>query len=377
MELKQLSMVISGTSPISQLDTFELERLVEKYPYSQIFTILYLKAISKQQPFDFKEKLEKYAFRVTDRMRLYEIIHQQESSFVDTVGNDEVTLNVDTSFKEEDNQMDTPSSFETRGAVVDEAVPEEQEVSESQKEEEEATQQSSSVEIESIHSETQFEQPDEIDAVKTEVALTEEIEQNSEDETEAPLEGELDNSKNTQELDALEKSILSNAVGQAYLYELSKEADEISKANRLDALIDKQLEVERRTVKSESDKERQREEQKKKEKILPNSFLDWIDKGSTEDIIERKDMEKLDELTRENPIISDRKEFYSPSKMAKESLNKDTLMYSETLANIYELQGNFPLAIKAYEHLCLSNPKKITIFAKKIELLKEKLTNIK
>lgn len=68
-----------------------------------------------------------------------------------------------------------------------------------------------------------------------------------------------------------------------------------------------------------------------------------------------------------------KKEFFSPSKKAKESLSEDTLPVSETLAKIYAIQGNFPLAINAYKQLSLNNPEKKIFFASLIQELEKKL----
>ena len=45
---------------------------------------------------------------------------------------------------------------------------------------------------------------------------------------------------------------------------------------------------------------------------------------------------------------------------------------SETLARIFELQGNIPKAIYVYEQLSLIFPKKKPYFASQINLLKKK-----
>ena len=67
-----------------------------------------------------------------------------------------------------------------------------------------------------------------------------------------------------------------------------------------------------------------------------------------------------------------KKEFFSPVKKAKESVDENKMPVSETLARIFELQGNLPKAIYVYEQLSLIFPKKKTYFASQINLLKKK-----
>jgi hypothetical protein len=68
-----------------------------------------------------------------------------------------------------------------------------------------------------------------------------------------------------------------------------------------------------------------------------------------------------------------KKEFFSPAKKAKESLDESGLPVSETLAKIYAAQGNFPRAITAYEQLMLKIPEKKSFFVLQIEKLKKNL----
>ncbi len=67
-----------------------------------------------------------------------------------------------------------------------------------------------------------------------------------------------------------------------------------------------------------------------------------------------------------------KKEFFSPVKKAKESVDENKMPVSETLARIFELQGNIPKAIYVYEQLSLIFPKKKPYFASQINLLKKK-----
>ncbi len=73
-----------------------------------------------------------------------------------------------------------------------------------------------------------------------------------------------------------------------------------------------------------------------------------------------------------NPQISrPRKEFFNPENMAKRSEVPDLDFVTETLAGIYYEQGNFELAIRAYEKLSLQNPLKQAYFADLIEKIKQ------
>jgi hypothetical protein len=79
----------------------------------------------------------------------------------------------------------------------------------------------------------------------------------------------------------------------------------------------------------------------------------------------------LDKFIRENPTISRPKaDFYSPVNMARQSVEEDDEIVSETLAKIYVKQGLYKKAIGIYEKLGLLNPDKLTYFAALINHIK-------
>lgn len=79
----------------------------------------------------------------------------------------------------------------------------------------------------------------------------------------------------------------------------------------------------------------------------------------------------LDKFIRENPRMSRPKaEFYNPINMAKQSVESDDELVTETLANVYYKQGHYKKAIRAYEKLCLIYPHKLTYFASLIQKIK-------
>lgn len=82
----------------------------------------------------------------------------------------------------------------------------------------------------------------------------------------------------------------------------------------------------------------------------------------------------LDKFIRENPRISRGKaEFYNPVNMAKQSVEEDDELVTETLANVYYKQGHHKKAIRAYEKLCLIYPHKLTYFAGLIQKIKTEI----
>lgn len=116
-----------------------------------------------------------------------------------------------------------------------------------------------------------------------------------------------------------------------------------------------------------------------------HTFIEWLKITSIHSVkiseIQRgkkktsKKDELIDKFIREEPKISKPKkaEFFSPINMAKQSLVEPEDMVSETLAQIYEKQGFFVKAIKAYEKLSLKYPEKKAFFAARIENLIQKL----
>jgi tetratricopeptide (TPR) repeat protein len=82
----------------------------------------------------------------------------------------------------------------------------------------------------------------------------------------------------------------------------------------------------------------------------------------------------LDKFIKENPSITrPRAEFFNPVNMAKQSVEEDEDLVTETLANLYYKQGNHRKAIRAYEKLCLIYPSKMTYFASLIQKIKSEI----
>ena len=97
----------------------------------------------------------------------------------------------------------------------------------------------------------------------------------------------------------------------------------------------------------------------------PKSFNDWLRQGEKDTDVQAK----KEYLTFEKPKIN----FFNPQSSAKMSITKKNLPVSETLAKVFESQGNYPLAISTYEQLILIFPEKKIFFADQIEKIKSKI----
>jgi hypothetical protein len=169
-----------------------------------------------------------------------------------------------------------------------------------------------------------------------------------------------------EEHDELEKLINSAAIASSFV---EKELESIPEIEKPINIIPKFDEEE----KTESIHKTISKEEKSIESNSPKSFTDWLkaSPNSNQQEIEEEDEEerKPEYYTFEKP----KKEFFSPSKKAKESLDENKMPVSETLAKIFALQGNFSKAIYVYEQLILIFPEKKPFFASQIKNLKKKL----
>jgi len=111
------------------------------------------------------------------------------------------------------------------------------------------------------------------------------------------------------------------------------------------------------------------------------SFSDWLKHSKVRMEIQPEKTDNLpktgiiEKFITEQPRISKPKQtdFFKPQEAAKKSLSLPEGLVTETLAQIYEQQGHFERAIRAYEKLTVKHPEKFTYFAARISKLKERL----
>ena len=150
----------------------------------------------------------------------------------------------------------------------------------------------------------------------------------------------------------LEKLITSKIISDNYVNELISDQEEDSTSSP--------QENEPETVEIQS-------ERINKDRLddSPRSFGEWLKLGN-----DSKDVESEKEfLTFEKP----KKEFFSSSTKAKESIGLENLPVSETLAKVFESQGNYSMAISTYEQLILIFPEKKIFFANQIKKINTKI----
>lgn len=314
MNLESLYDKIRQPQSLGADDIPALKELCVKYPYAQLFSVLYLKTLAQSKDLHFEDELQNHAYKITDRAKLFDLIQGNENS-----GPVEIQ-----SIEESEEPEHVPAQPEPNPNNT--IIPEPETETET---EEKPAELSEKIEVPVV--------PEKEPVQPAPVAEEPEI------EAESPQKPAIDE---------LEKEILSGIMATAYSLDLE---------------------------------EKQRREQEKKEEVPAEekidlqerrSFTSWLKVASknSEEPAKKEHDQLIEKFIREEPErIKPKAEFYSAPKKAKESVKEDKLIYTETLANIYALQGNFPKAITAFQQLMLTNPEKKLYFAKKIEELNKKI----
>jgi hypothetical protein len=297
----------------SQNEIQDLKDFCDKFPYSQVFPLLYLKVLSQGNHVNFEEELEKYAHKITNRVQLYNLLHQKEEAVV------------------------TPSLTVESEILIEENVEE------------------VLVEDEVSSSETEVE----INNQSTDIIALENIEEPITHEEIIPIR------EQEQVIDELEKEIMASSATAAFVLEeleIDSTDSELPEFDLTIGEVEENIEIEfspESTVSLSISTEK--------------TFLEWLTNSTNAPI---NDLSEEEEEPYEVSYIEfekPKKEFFSPIKKAKESLSEETLPVSETLAKIYQAQGNISKAIYVYQQLSLIIPEKKSYFATQIKSLKKKI----
>lgn len=330
---KDIGSLISNPAGVTLAHVPDLEELSQKYPYSQVFSLLLLKGMHASSSLDFDTTLKEHSYRIADRQQLYQLIHDFDASAAQ-------------------------EPVAERAVSEENAIPLISDTSNSTSDEAQAESTSENIPDETVTFD---------DATATD-----------DNSTSSPEQSGFHSAEN----DPLEETILHHAIASHYeLDALTPEEELALKERQSETKPEEEIGSEDETPETAQPNEDTIPSSERVES--PLTFTDWlhadsnyIPQSDTEITItgvveDFSDFDPMESLYGE--VEKPKKEFFSPTKKARESLSEDKLPVSETLAKVYVMQGNYPKAIQAYNELILAFPEKKIFFANQIEDLKKKL----
>lgn len=354
LNLEEIAQRIAQPNLCSSNDLEDLKLFSEKYPYSQVFPLLYLNTLAMNADVRFDEELHRFAFQISDRAQLYQLIHQNNTATSESIqavkGREEPQIVESAPIVEVSNENSVANS------EIIELINE-------QNIEEETNEPVYTAPVSEEGQDDYLEEEEGFIPLTIASSAEKTRALNQEQSEEAP----------PSEASLFEKEIISEAINANFNLDHIK----VHPINEFEEeIIADQLTEETITAFSS-------------ETIEKQSFSSWLlaneaqkrsffdeEKDRIDSILNKfiEDEPKISRPLKENfEPIKEKTEFFSPVKKAKQSLDSTAMPVSETLAKIFAVQGNYPKAIYAYEQLCLIYPEKKIFFASQIEELKKKL----
>ena len=349
---ESIHLQMRNTSSCSTLHLNELKELMDLYPYASSIVTLYLKSLANDQDLRLSSQLEKYAYQIPDRALLYDLLVTQTNVPREEVtAQPEIIQEVLTEIPAEEKTVEV-EQIAPIVSISAEMLPIEQ------------TEMPVFSEEETEELETLIEPVSKTENLSVkELIVEQEVLDEGEEESSLNIPHQLDE---TRELDDVDMMIQSAVISSSYLQLAYPGAAE-------------EVETEEKNIQPE---EIQPEEVKLETiQVLepsttaePKSFTDWLKMG---EILNGSTEEPAPEEKKPSfyHFEKPKKEFFSPVKKAKESLDENKMPVSETLAQVFALQGNINKAILVYEQLILIFPEKKSFFASQIRNLKRKLNS--
>ena len=319
-----IGQFISSQNVPGSADVADLEKLLEKYPWSSSLFMLVCSAQNQLKAVNFDELLKKSSIHAADRERLHQLLKKETrisevvSTGIEVANHKDVTDRVIVA-----DQSDAKVEAQNAGEQLEVKV-----------------------------ASTKEEKVSETEPIKSNSLPVETKTHDSEDAS----------SKASAEEDQLEKLVLKHAMDVAFEFS-TEDMIPFRPSETKDVLAepaaDAASEVNALPMDESSD-----------EQVTDTSamsFGEWLNYKKSGKISKQDNRQSIKIAS--NKEISAKKSgsFFDPVQAARESLidREDTV--TETLAKVHLLQHNFGRAIDAYRHLMMVNPEKKAYFAARIE----------